>query len=98
MDNEQKHTPGPWQISKSPAGKNGTSHHIWRNDEGPDGPEDTNTNWSRIAQHIHSEADARLIAAAPRMLHVLEMIHTYGLADELEPAVRAVLKLAKGTK
>ena len=69
----EKHTPGPWQISRTRGGKNGTSLTIWRNDEGPNSSEETNTNWSWIAQHIHSEADARLIAAAPELLEALEM-------------------------
>ena len=68
------YTAGPWQISRSKAGKNGTSLFIWRNDEGPNSSEETNTNWSWIAQHIHSEADARLIAAAPDLLCIVERV------------------------
>ena len=66
------HTPGDWQISRVAAGKNGTSLAIWRNDQGPNAPDDSpNTGHVTIAQHIHNEADARLIAAAPDLLAAL---------------------------
>lgn len=96
----EKHTPGPWQISRTRAGKNGTSLTIWRNDEGPNSSEETNTNWSWIAQHIHSEADARLIAASPDMLAALkEAVAVHGaeardIPDEDEHSWCAVARAA----
>ena len=97
----EKHTPGPWQISRGRAGKNGTSLTIWRNDEGPNaGDDEGNTNWSWIAQHIHSEADARLIAASPDMLAALkEAVAVHGtparfLPDEEEHSWCAVARAA----
>lgn len=75
---EAKHTPGPWQIGHSAKGMNGTSLRIWRNDEGPDADEDSdNTNYACIAQHVHSEADAALIIAAPEMLASLKWLEPY---------------------
>ena len=63
------HTPGPWRIGQ-PKG-DGSARIIWRNDEGPGFAGETNTNYRMVARDIHSEANARLIAAAPDMLAAL---------------------------
>ena len=72
---ETKHTPGPWQI-RQPEG-DGTAHIIWRNDEGPGFAGETNTNHRIIARHVHSAANAALIAAAPDLLKSLERWQTF---------------------
>jgi hypothetical protein len=62
-----KHTPGPWQIASN--GKAGSTYRIWRND--PDNTEETNRGYACIAPHVHGEANAHLVAAAPDLLQAL---------------------------
>ena len=59
-----KFTPGPWHVEHGSHGAQGI--FIWRND----GNEE-NTGHARICRNVRSDADARLIAAAPEMYGAL---------------------------
>jgi hypothetical protein len=76
------HTPGPWTAIETPE----SSHHDWR------------IKATRLFIGVatdNSEADARLIAAAPELLEALEYLVSLGGGDCLEPA-RAAIAKAKG--
>lgn len=61
------HTPGPWLSVR--VGKQGVTWRIWRNDNaGELSPEGNNEGYACIAPHVHGEANASLIAAAPELL------------------------------
>lgn len=64
------HTPSIWQIG-SPSG-NGTARTIWRNNEGPNAPEDSpNTGHVTICRDVHNISDAVLISVSPEMIDML---------------------------
>lgn len=101
-----QHTPGPWQVG-SPKGA-GTARFIWRNDEGPNSPAETNTSYLCIARDVHIPADAALISAAPDLLAALReacsllggipSLKTYPRALSAVQAARAAIaKATAGT-
>lgn len=60
-----KHTPGPWQATSWEAKSGGTDWVVW-------GPKSPNHDYhSDLRGDFGSEADARLIAAAPDMYEAL---------------------------
>lgn len=86
-----KHTPGKWVAECVGSG--------WPLDN-PDDVYEVNNGYKRIAEYV-SEADARLIAAAPELLAaLLDMVHYDDLpAAEQQPAVeraRSAISKAKG--
>lgn len=78
MTHTTKHTPGPWLIAKN--GQAGATFHIWRNDAAGKGQ--GNEGYAHIVKHVHGEANANLIAAAPAMYEALQDI-VEGLTDEI---------------
>lgn len=91
---DSKHTPGPWTYEKSSVVFNTFPHTIGFHD-GSGGCLDQN--WS--------EADARLMAAAPELLEVARDVlklfayqgeDSSGLADLVEAKARAVIAKAEG--
>lgn len=65
-----KHTPGPWMVSKN--GAQGSTFLVWRTDtDQPQGDDFRNRGYALITKHVHGEANARLIAAAPELLEAL---------------------------
>jgi hypothetical protein len=64
------HTPGPWLIARN--AKTAGTFHIWRNDSGGKG--EGNEGYAHIAKHVHGEANAQLIAAAPELLEALHIM------------------------
>ena len=67
--NEAKHTPGPWHIHEG-----GDNLHSFVVDSANEG------SVCKIAVNHHEEANARLIAAAPELLELLEaIIQTHAL-------------------
>jgi len=78
------HTPGPWVAECI-----GVSSH------GPDGVDvyEVTNGYTRIAEHV-SEADARLIAAAPELLEALQKIANVDKVPMLASEVIAVAKAA----
>lgn len=74
-----KHTPGPWTIGPTP-------HYLRMGQEGvpltirsPHHTEEIATVWTCC---LPTEANARLIAAAPLMLEALELIRSHGLIEK----------------
>lgn len=66
-----KHTPGPWQMS---GGR--SRHDVYGHMVGPDGYGVAIVAYSdrKPGEHTASLADARLIAAAPRLLEALKLL------------------------
>jgi len=63
-----RYTPGPWLIAKN--GQAGATFHVWRNDAAGKGQ--GNEGYAHIVKHVHGEANANLIAAAPAMYEALQ--------------------------
>ncbi|HDS1569315.1 hypothetical protein [Stenotrophomonas maltophilia] len=65
-----KHTPGPWETDRNNVhtGQIATIHHCLNNDW----VEVWSPNWP--ADEAEQEANARLIAAAPELLYVAELV------------------------
>jgi len=89
------HTPGPWYVSLTPD----------RDEEGWVGPEVYDRDLGVFAvldgepetiAQPWSEADARLIAAAPEMLEALERILAEGLTEETRAVAEDALRKARG--
>lgn len=84
-----KHTPGPWNQGHSDVGKEVVFLNGLTEPEKTLGPDDT---WIDCV----TEANARLIAAAPELLdalqRLLEQTRQYGHAPEIEDAERAIAK------
>lgn len=84
-----KHTPGPWNFK--PANASHKTRYISSPDDSSGG------NWI-VANILHSDADARLIAAAPELLEALQalfencaMIHkNWGDGDNSRAADNAI--------
>lgn len=96
---EQKHTPGEWSISRSSANR-----HSWRISAVVNGRPAAIANtalWLPTDPQKESEANARLIAAAPELLAackaVSRIIDTLPntLAD-VAPAIKAAVVKAEG--
>ena len=72
-----EHTPGPWVLS----GPYGTHSKWWMiHESGTEPPNDRDENGEyrgHIADDIESEANARLIAAAPALLDACEAVADY---------------------
>ena len=66
-----KHTPGPWVAEEYPVSHD---HTVW-------GVCDGN---GRLLTDIHTDADARLIAAAPELLEALRWMLDAYVEDPLE--------------
>jgi hypothetical protein len=66
MNDTPKHTPGPWEYR----GKPEIGYIVFRTWDTP------------TAGYVHTEGDARLIAAAPDMLEALKL--AYQVIDELD--------------
>lgn len=94
----KKWTPGPWRASKM--SRAGTAHRVWRNDLPIDTVADGNPNYWKIADNVHSPADAILISASPDMYEALdELLTEYGGSLGNDPVVlraRAALAKARG--
>lgn len=75
MTDEQKFTPGPWRVTKSSR----TAHFSIRSSEHIVGS-------AYLSPHKSEkcEANARLIAAAPEMVDLLERTHDF-IDDQISP-------------
>jgi hypothetical protein len=71
-----KHTPGPWVAEEYPVSPD---HTVW-------GVCDGN---GRLMTDIHTEADARLIAAAPELLQALRWLLEDALGQDDEDLFEA---------
>ena len=65
---EAKHTPGPWTAKEWEREKGGLDWNVW----GPKSSNHIGADYDRLAGDYGSEADARLIAAAPDLLEALD--------------------------
>ena len=75
-----KHTPGPWEVVRE-------DEHEWSiwYKYYVDGEKRPRSSW--LADSINSEADARLIAAAPDLIEALKSIEEYWNQDQNETAM-----------
>jgi hypothetical protein len=83
-----KHTPGPWAVSLD---------HIFRNQS-----DIFEIHWSSIgecvAECVHGEANARLIAAAPEMLEALQRLYKdLPYVNQANGGMQARAAIAKAT-
>jgi hypothetical protein len=71
-----QHTPGPWEISTQPNGDKAFGVHT----HGISGKRIIIVKWGGLGSpaSIEGQANARLIAAAPEMLALLQDIHEHG--------------------
>jgi hypothetical protein len=82
------HTPGPWTVTEWERDNGGTDWMVW-------GPKGSNhLGEPEIQGEYGSEADARLIAAAPSLLSERDSLKRE--VEELRGALREVLSLAEG--
>ena len=81
-----KHTPGPWTVDKDwTTNKSGVK--VFSIDQDEDAPHEQgfDCNQTTLAQVYDSEANARLIAAAPDMLNMLKRSPSLLEADDSFP-------------
>lgn len=86
-----KHTQGPWKAIK----EDDQEWSIWY-EYHLDGEESPRSSW--LADSINSEADARLIAAAPELLEALILLVAgieNSVSDTYVPLVKARAAIAK---
>lgn len=90
-----KHTPGPWSISELLADYEVSEHHIFIQ------PDVAVIERKIEGKDQHDMADARLIAAAPDLLHALEIAvrqneHDMLMTGDELRVCRAAIARAKG--
>ena len=66
-----RHTPGPWESVKQERDGAGTTRVRQAKPRHPD------AEWLWVARDVRADADARLIAAAPELLHALKWAAEY---------------------
>lgn len=96
-----KYTPGPWSVVKHVHDADGAAYESFSIIEA--GHEKNWESWTLagLCHTTQDEANARLIAAAPELLEVLEnclgnINPERGFADELEEEIRAAIAKARG--
>jgi hypothetical protein len=82
-----QHTPGPWKLRHVPERFDGSTYCVdWSDDQ------------EEVAEIVHGEANARLIAAAPDLLEALQACFEYGaMTGDDWVADRAEAAIAKAT-
>lgn len=70
MSDDAKHTPAPWRAIENPSKKGDVSHFIVEGDV----PEDEAVHLLRVVYLNESDANARLVAAAPELLAACEKV------------------------
>ena len=81
MENQPKHTPGPWKVTRSNMGVRSIDAPVCRL-------------W--MMRSGEGVANARLIAAAPDLLEALRAATSFPLSDSWVPAAIAAIAKAEG--
>lgn len=87
----KQHTPGPWLVARN--GKAGHTFRIWRNNHaGELSPKGQNEGYACISTSVWGEPNARLVSAAPDLLHACKLI--LAASESIPPETFAVVKAA----
>lgn len=96
--NETKHTPGPWYINWTRLSGNVIGFHIADAVRGSTLPICEHYGNPTLNSSNEAEANARLIAAAPELLAVLQEIMSWEENDEMTWGPRARAAIAEATR